>query len=562
MKKLVLFGGVLLVHFQILAQCGAASSRYAFTVNGKNYELVRLNQTWSGAAQCALQSGGYLAHIDSEAENTAIFNELSSPAAGITLNQTIANDGGGGAYVWIGGNDLNQEGGWRWDGDNLGGSIPFWNGNFNGTNVVGSYQNWGVDDAGSQAEPDNFNNNQDALGFALTQWPRSTTWFLGSAGQWNDVSAANRLYYLVEFNGTSCIETTSSVTTSSCDLYTSPSGKLWTTSGVYNDTIPNAAGCDSVMTINLTILSETQSTIFETPCDSFTSPSGMVLTTSGIYIDTIPNAAGCDSIITIDLQLRKPSNSEKSISSCNEFISPTFKVWTTSGIYYDTLSNNVWCDSIIKFNLTILSSTSSTSSINTCDPSYMSPSGKIWTTSGAYNDTIPNAAGCDSVITINLTITSINTDVTKLKDTLTAESSQGGYQWLDCEDNYAMITGANEQSYVPDEDGEYAVEITQSGCVDTSDCLLLILSSIEDIQERSVKLYPNPTIDNIQLEIEEGVDVEWIWVVDMQGKEHTVDIKKESGTRYRVNLHELSAGIYSIVVQTPAGQIIKQVQKL
>ena len=277
--------------------------------------------------------------------------------------------------------------------------------------MVGSYQNWGVDDAASQAEPDNFNNNQDALGFALTQWPRSTTWFLGSAGQWNDVSAANRLYYLVEFNGTSCIETTSSVTTSSCDLYTSPSGKLWTSSGV-------------------------------------------------------------------------------------------------------------------------------------------------------YNDTIPNAAGCYSVITINLTITSINTDVTKLKDTLTAESSQGAYQWLDCEDNYAMISGADEQSYVPDEDGEYAVAITQSGCVDTSDCLLLILSSIADVQERSVKLYPNPTIDNIQLEIEEGVDVEGIWVVDMQGKEHTVEIKKESGTRYRVNLHELSAGIYSIVVQTPAGQIIKQVQKL
>jgi len=299
------------------------------------------------------------------------------------------------------------------------------------------------------------------LGFALTQWPRSTTWFLGSAGQWNDVSAANRLYYLVEFNGTSCIETTSSITTSSCDLYTSPSGKLWTSSGVYNDTIPNAAGCDSVIITDLTILSSTRNTITTSSCDLYTSPSG-----------------------------------------------------------------------------------------------------KIWTSSGVYNDTIHNEAGCDSVITINLTITSINTDVTKLKDTLTAESSQGAYQWLDCEDNYAMITGADEQSYVPDEDGEYAVEITQSGCVDTSDCVVLILSSIEDIQERSVKLYPNPTIDNIQLEIEEGVDVEGIWVVDMQGKEHTVEIKKESGTRYRVNLHELSAGIYSVVVQTPAGQIIKQVQKL
>jgi len=35
--------------------------------------------------------------------------------------------------------------------------------------------------------------------------------------------------------------------------YTSPSGKLWTSSGTYTDTIPNTLGCDSIVTINLTI---------------------------------------------------------------------------------------------------------------------------------------------------------------------------------------------------------------------------------------------------------------------------------------------------------------------
>ncbi|MCH2022805.1 MAG: T9SS type A sorting domain-containing protein, partial [Saprospiraceae bacterium] len=43
--------------------------------------------------------------------------------------------------------------------------------------------------------------------------------------------------------------------------------------------------------------------IIETGIDNYTAPSGAIYTVSGIYNDTIPNAAGCDSIITIDLTL-------------------------------------------------------------------------------------------------------------------------------------------------------------------------------------------------------------------------------------------------------------------
>ena len=38
-------------------------------------------------------------------------------AAGITAANTVAADGGGGAYLWIG-NDFAVEGNWVWDGDN------------------------------------------------------------------------------------------------------------------------------------------------------------------------------------------------------------------------------------------------------------------------------------------------------------------------------------------------------------------------------------------------------------------------------------------------------------
>lgn len=46
---------------------------------------------------------------------------------------------------------------------------------------------------------------------------------------------------------------TSSISETACDSYTSPSGKIWTVSGTYVDTIPNSAGYDSIMTIELTI---------------------------------------------------------------------------------------------------------------------------------------------------------------------------------------------------------------------------------------------------------------------------------------------------------------------
>jgi hypothetical protein len=64
--------------------------------------------------------------------------------------------------------------------------------------------------------------------------------------------------------------------------------------GTYYDTIPNSAGCDSLMTLNLTINQATSSTQSITMCDSFLW-NGNTYKKSGTYYDTIPNSAGCDS---------------------------------------------------------------------------------------------------------------------------------------------------------------------------------------------------------------------------------------------------------------------------
>jgi hypothetical protein len=67
------------------------------------------------------------------------------------------------------------------------------------------------------------------------------------------------------------------------------------------DTIPNMAGCDSVITINLIVNNSTSSSMNAASCGNYTAPSGAVYTTTGTYMDTIANMAGCDSVITIAL---------------------------------------------------------------------------------------------------------------------------------------------------------------------------------------------------------------------------------------------------------------------
>jgi len=176
----------LMSNYNAKGQCADSSNIYSFVYNGNTYDVIKENKSWIDAAACAVERGGILVEINDSLEQNAIFNELISNA-NINVNNTVAPDGGGGAYVWIGGNDLAVEGKWVWDGDNDNISVQFWQGTASGNSVGGLYNNWGN-------EPDNWN-EQDALGLSLNGWP------LGIAGEWNDVDYTNTLYFVVEYSG-------------------------------------------------------------------------------------------------------------------------------------------------------------------------------------------------------------------------------------------------------------------------------------------------------------------------------------------------------------------------
>ncbi len=191
MKNSVLLILLFLVTNQVAqSQCSPILANiYTVTIKGTKYEIIKEKLNWVNAAACAMYRGGKLAEINSKVEQDSLFFYVNN--AGILSFNTVAPDGGGASYLWLGGNDRAIEGKWIWDGDNSGTSVQFWQGTRTGSAVGGFYNNWGN-------EPDDYL-NQDCLGLAFTNWP------LGVAGQWNDLNEENTLYYIVEYPSTSSI---------------------------------------------------------------------------------------------------------------------------------------------------------------------------------------------------------------------------------------------------------------------------------------------------------------------------------------------------------------------
>ncbi len=125
---------------------------------------------------------------------------------------------------------------------------------------------------------------------------------------------------------------------------------------------------------------------------------------------------------------------------------------------------------------------------------------------------------------------------------LEANLAGATYQWIDCSNN-APITGETSQSYTVTSNGSFAVIVSESTCVDTSDCITVNNVGMIDHSEPQLKVFPNPASTHIVLE---GVtDVECIEILSVDGSK--VYAIKEF--RKNIDISELPKGTYLIQVK-------------
>ena len=242
-----------------------------------------------------------------------------------------------------------------------------------------------------------------------------------------------------------------------------------------------------------------------------------------------------------------------SINSCNSYIFNN-QTYSQSGVYTQQLTNAQGCDSTITLNLTITQPSSSTL-IQTSCYSY-TLNNQMYMQSGVYSQELTNAQGCDSTITLNLTILPMpSSAVTLSSGVLSANQQNTTYQWLDCDNNYITISGANQNTFSPIVSGNYAVQISLNNCVDTSACTFVQVGS-SDLPENSIptdKIYPNPNNGSF---IFESVLGGFYFVTDLEGRlVHKFQTDKSKKTF--LSLDFLSKGIYLIGKETEPNNSIK-----
>lgn len=178
--------------------------------------------------------------------------------------------------------------------------------------------------------------------------------------------------------------------------------------------------------------------------------------------------------------------------------------------------------------------------------SYTSPSGKTYSISGVYTDTIPNAAGCDSIITINLTVSNLTAIVdTTSSPTFVAQPANAlSYVWKRCSDSVTVQTGA-ANTFTATENGTYFVTITDTlNCADASVCFevteIVGIPGTEALT--GIEVYPNPASHILNLRFADNATY-GITIINVQGKAVFTSV---ANNYMQINTANFAKGVYML----------------
>ena len=201
----------------------------------------------------------------------------------------------------------------------------------------------------------------------------------------------------------------STIDTAICDgeSFTLPDGSIVTAAGEYEITLTAIDGSDSIVFVNLSLLPVYDILLNDAICDGlvYTLPDGTTTTTTGIYIFNFITAAGCDSIITLNLTVSTSYSTTINTSICDDenYILPDGTLVSTAGTYVNNFTTVAGCDSIITINLIVYPNYTILFDTTVCvGENVILPSGITTNIPGTYTTTFTTISGCDS--TINYTL--------------------------------------------------------------------------------------------------------------------------------------------------------------
>ncbi len=325
-------------------------------------------------------------------------------------------------------------------------------------------------------------------------------------------------------------------------------------SGMYTDSLLSKEGCDSIESTQLIV---NQVHVTQLPIQAICQGDSLLIHgqyqhQAGWYVDSLQTTQGCDSILSVQLTVDSSYYQSSSLSICEGDSALIFGAYRKqAGNYYDSLSSIRGCDSVLMQSLSIDTNYFRMKTISLCYGDSIFIAGNYVHTTGLYADSLQSAAGCDSILTTQLNVERLNDSVRVDTTVLEALATNVSYQWIDCNANYAILAGEIGKSFTATQNGSYAVEITSNTCKDTSACYPVMTIGLGEpghSETANVQVFPNPNTGRFTVLINrrKAAHMSTLRIFNYQGQ--LVLEKANLEKSNPIDVAHLAEGIYYLVI--------------
>ncbi|MDD6165230.1 MAG: leucine-rich repeat domain-containing protein, partial [Bacteroidales bacterium] len=247
----------------------------------------------------------------------------------------------------------------------------------------------------------------------LTATPSSCKSFVA----WNDGNSNNpRIVAITSDTSFTAIfesvEISNDITASICQgsAYTE-NGFNVSEAGVYTQNLQTINGCDSTVTLTLTVNPIATTALQASICEGTTyTENGFNVSEAGVYTQNLQTINGCDSTVTLTLTVNPVATTNLNAAICEgtAYTENGFNV-NEAGVYTQNLQTINGCDSIVTLTLTVNPIATTTLQAAICEGTAYTENGFNVSEAGVYTQNLQTINGCDSTVTLTLTVNPIAT---------------------------------------------------------------------------------------------------------------------------------------------------------
>ena len=200
-----------------------------------------------------------------------------------------------------------------------------------------------------------------------------------------------------------------------------------------------------------------------------------------------------------------------------------------------------------EITIDVIPSTTINQQFSVCEGEFVTVGDNEYFNTGNFQDVFTSVLGCDSIVNTQLTVNDFPEASVSLNDlTISASPDNANYQWITCDGE--LIEGETSQTFQVSAPGSYAVIVDFEGCADTSSCLEVSLTGVEENINYNLSIYPNPASDAFKFS---------------DSKEHHWEIYTVAGQLIKtgfsstVATRDLSSGVYILNCQEIEGRAFR-----